>query len=305
MDPSAIDEPAVAAYVARLRSLVDDDGRPSLSPASIARGLVAVRSFHRFCVAEDLLPTDPSAEIGSPRVPQGIPKALEEDEVAALLDAIADDGPTGQRDRAILEMLYATGVRISELVGLDLGDLDLDDGLARVMGKGGRERIVPVGRVARGALHSYLAVGRVAHLKPRSLAGTGADAVFLNSRGGRLSRQSCWKIVQGGGGARRTRGSSLPPRVASLLRNPHARSRGGHTGRPGAPGPCERLDHTGVHEGVDLEAEGRIRLGSPPGAPQPRPLRRHRRHASGMGPLAGDVRGSPDPRAGRLRRWPS
>lgn len=198
-DPGSIDEADIAAYVVHLRSLVDDDGRPVLSTASIARGLVAVRSFHRFCVAEDLLPTDPSAEIGSPRVPQGIPKALDEEEVSALLESVAGDDPAALRDRAILEMLYATGVRISELVGLDVGDVSLDDGLARVMGKGGRERMVPVGRIARGALRSYLDSGRSAHVRPRKTAGTHGDAVFLNSRGGRLSRQSCWKIVRTAG----------------------------------------------------------------------------------------------------------
>jgi len=198
-DPSEIGEKTVARYVAHLRSLVDDDGHPSLSAASIARGLVAVRSLHRFCVAEGLLATDPSSDIGAPRVPQGIPKALDESEVEMLFGAIVDDTPRDQRDRAILEMLYATGVRISELVGLDLGDLDLEEGTARVVGKGGRERVVPVGRAARRSLRTYLEDGRPAQRRPRTGRASGTDAVFLNARGGRLTRQSCWKIVRRAG----------------------------------------------------------------------------------------------------------
>jgi len=211
-DPSEVGEETVAGYVAHLRSLVGDDGRPSLSSASIARGLVAVRSFHRFCVAEGLLPSDPSSEVGAPRVPQGIPKALDEVEVEALFGAITDDGPCGQRDRAILEMLYATGVRISELVGLDLADIDLADGVARVMGKGGRERIVPVGRAARSALRTYLGGGRLTQRTPRTGRRSEVDAVFLNVRGGRLTRQSCWKIVRGAG-ERVGLGERLSPHV--------------------------------------------------------------------------------------------
>ena len=110
---------------------------------------MAVRSFHRFCVDEGLVEQDPSEEVGAPRVPQGLPKALTEPEVEALLDAVEGDDPRALRDRAILETLYATGVRISELVGLDRADLDLEEGLARVLGKGSKERVVPVGRSAR------------------------------------------------------------------------------------------------------------------------------------------------------------
>lgn len=196
--PDAVGEATVAAYVAHLESLRDDDGAPRLAPSSIARALVAVRSFHRFCAMEGLLAADPSAEVGAPRVPQGIPKALTEGEVEALLGAVVGDGARAQRDRAILETLYATGIRISELVGLDTGDLDLDDGIVRVLGKGRRERIVPVGRTARAALGRYLADGRVA-LRGDRPAPRAADAVFLNARGGRLTRQGCWVMVRDAG----------------------------------------------------------------------------------------------------------
>ena len=193
--PSDVGESMVAAYVTSLEELPDDDGRPRLAPSSIARALVAVRSFHRFCASEGLLPADPSEDVGAPRVPQGIPKALAEDEVEALLGAVSGDDARGQRDRAILETLYATGIRISELVGLDVGDLELDDAIVRVLGKGQRERVVPIGRSARSALHAYLSDGRSV-LRLARTSSASADAVFLNARGGRLTRQGCWGIVR-------------------------------------------------------------------------------------------------------------
>jgi integrase/recombinase XerD len=198
-DPTAVREETVLAYVEDLKSAVDDDGNPRYAPSSIARALVAVRSFHRFCLEEGFLAVDPSEEVGAPRVPLGIPKALTEDEVEALLGAVVGDTARALRDRAIVETLYATGVRISELVGLDRRDLDLDDGLVRVLGKGSKERIVPVGRSARDALTAYLAAGRPQLARPDRSARGGGEAVILNVRGGRLSRQSCWKIVRAAG----------------------------------------------------------------------------------------------------------
>ena len=197
-DPTKIGEPMVHAYVSHLEALRDDDGR-SLAPASIARGLVAVRSFHRFCAREGLLPTDPSEDVGAPRVPQGIPKALDEEQVDALLGAVSGNTARDQRDRALLELLYATGIRISEAVGVDLGDLDLTDGLVRVLGKGGKERVVPVGRGARDALEHYLRDGRLQLRSARSRRVSESDAVFLNARGTRISRQACWTIVRNAG----------------------------------------------------------------------------------------------------------
>ena len=126
-DPDAIREQSVHGYVTFLESQRDDEGRARFAAASIARSLVAVRSFHRFCAREGYLPTDPSEEVGAPRVPQGIPKALDEEEVTRLLGAVEGDEPRAQRDRALLELLYATGIRISEAVGLDLDDLDFED----------------------------------------------------------------------------------------------------------------------------------------------------------------------------------
>jgi integrase/recombinase XerD len=198
-DPTAVREETVLAYVEHLKSARDDEGRPRFAPSSIARALVAVRSFHRFCLEEGFLAVDPSEDVGAPRVPEGIPKALTEDEVEALLEGVIGDDARALRDRAIVESLYATGVRISELVGLDRRDFDLDDGLLRVLGKGSKERIVPVGRTARDALAHYLAAGRPQLARPARSARGDGEAVFLNRRGGRLSRQSCWTIVRTAG----------------------------------------------------------------------------------------------------------
>jgi len=198
-DPADIGEATVHGFVEYLKSLEGDDGRALLAPASIARSLVAVRSFHRFCAREGHLATDPSEEVGAPRVPQGIPKALDEGQVTALLGGVESDGPRGQRDRALLEVLYATGIRISEAVGLELDDLDLEDGVVRVLGKGDKERVVPIGRTARGVLEDYLRDGRLQLRAARSRRAADTDAVFLNARGTRISRQACWTIVQRAG----------------------------------------------------------------------------------------------------------
>lgn len=197
-DASAVGEATVRGYVDELRDERDGDGRPLLAPASVARALVAVRSFHRFLVAEGFAAVDPTEEVGAPRVPQGIPKALTEAEVGELLDAVVDVDPLGQRDRAILELLYGTGIRIGELVALDLDALDDERETLRVFGKGAKERIVPVGRAARAALDRYRAQGRLTLRHGRAARGD-ADAMFLNARGGRLSRQSCWKLVRAAG----------------------------------------------------------------------------------------------------------
>jgi integrase/recombinase XerD len=135
-------------------------------------------------------------------VPAGLPKALSEEEVLALLAAVQGDDPIGRRDRAILEVLYGTGLRISELVGLSLADLDLGAALLRAFGKGAKERIVPLGRHALDALEWWLAPGGRPALEPARWARRGdAEAVLLNARGGRLSRQGAWGIVRRHGDA--------------------------------------------------------------------------------------------------------
>lgn len=186
----AVQETDVERYVAHLRQV----GR---APASVARALVTVRSLHRFLAEEGRTTSDPAADVAPPRVPQGLPKPLSEDEVVALLDAVAGHEPVHRRDRAILELLYGTGMRISELCGLSLGDLDLGGGLVRVMGKGSKERLVPVGRLAAAAMVAWLGPSGRPAMAPARWARRGdAEAVFLNQRGGRLSRQGAWAILR-------------------------------------------------------------------------------------------------------------
>lgn len=195
-EPRAVGEQAVAGYLRELEAATDDEGRRRYSAASIARGLVAVRSFHRFCVSEGYATADPTEDVGAPRVPQGLPKALALDDVERLLDGVTGDTPSAVRDRAILEVLYGTGVRISELAGLDLDGVDLEAGFLRVMGKGAKERLVPLGGAASASLDEYLGKARP-ELAPAQWARRGdAEAVFLNARGGRLTRQGCWMIVR-------------------------------------------------------------------------------------------------------------
>jgi integrase/recombinase XerD len=156
--------------------------------------------LHRFCVDEGTATVDPTGDVGSPRVPQGLPKALSEAEVTNLIEAVTGHSCRARRDRALLELLYGTGMRISETVGLSLGDLTLDEGTLRAFGKGAKERIVPVGRLAGEALRAWLGPGGRPLLVPERWARRGdAEAVFLNSRGGRLSRQGAWGIVRGYG----------------------------------------------------------------------------------------------------------
>jgi len=183
-------EADVLAYVAHLWSA----GR---APSSVARALVAVRSLHRFRVDEGHSGADPTGDVGTPKVPQGLPKALTEDQVAGLLGAVVGEDATARRDRAILELLYGTGMRISELVGLSLGDLELDLDVLKVFGKGSKERLVPIGRYARAALDGWLALSGRGAMAPARWARRGdSEAVFLNARGGRLSRQGAWGIVR-------------------------------------------------------------------------------------------------------------
>ncbi|MCU0269084.1 MAG: site-specific tyrosine recombinase XerD [Acidimicrobiales bacterium] len=171
--------------------------RSPRAPASVARSLVAVRSLYRFLVDEEVLDHDPGADLDVPGVPRGLPKALTEQEVARLLDQVTGDDPVARRDRAVLEVLYGTGARISEVVGLSLRDVDLDAALLRVFGKGARERVVPLGRFARQALDDWLGPSGRAALEPERWARRGdAEAVLLNQRGGRLSRQGAWGIVR-------------------------------------------------------------------------------------------------------------
>lgn len=164
--------------------------------SSVARQLAAIRMLHRFMVEEGLRADDPTADVAGVRVPAGIPHPLSEAEVGQLLNAVVGGDPTSLRDLALLEFLYATGARISEACGLSLGDLDRSERLVRLFGKGSKERVVPFGRSAAAAMDAWLTDGR-RHLEPVRWARRGdQEAVFLNTRGARLSRQAAWAVVK-------------------------------------------------------------------------------------------------------------
>lgn len=173
-----------------------------LAASSCARTLVAVRTMHRFLAAEGLADHDPATDTELPRRPSPVPKALSEVQVFALLDAVghAADAkpvdPVALRDRALLELLYSTGIRVSEGCGVRFGDLDLDAALVRVLGKRDKERVVPIGRPAVRALAEYLDGGRPVLLGLRGASRDAADAVFLGTRGARLRRQAAWDVIQ-------------------------------------------------------------------------------------------------------------
>jgi integrase/recombinase XerD len=196
----------IVAYVGSLRSA----GR---APATVARASVVLRGFYAFLVSEELSDSDPAADVEPPSVPKGLPKALGEQDVAALIDAVQGDDPIARRDRAVLEVLYGAGLRISELVGLSRGDVDLGGALLRVFGKGSKERIVPIGRLALAALEDWLDEGGRPALTPAQWRRrTDSDAVFLNARGARITRQGAWGIV-GKYGARVGLEDRLTPHV--------------------------------------------------------------------------------------------
>ena len=176
-------------YVAEQRSSV-------AATTSVARRLAAIRMLHRYLATEQVRPDDPTARLDGVRVPSGIPKPLSEAQVTSLLDAVIGNGPLERRDRALLELLYATGARISEVVGLSVGDIDFDESLVRLFGKGSKERIVPYGSAAAAALEDWFSPsGRAALVPDRWKRRDDAEAVFLNQRGGRLSRQGAWLVI--------------------------------------------------------------------------------------------------------------
>jgi integrase/recombinase XerD len=180
-----------------LFELIAERRRQHSAPSTIARQLAAIRSLHQFLVNEDYRGDDPTADVEGLRVPAGIPKALSEDHVNALLAAVTGDDPTARRDRALLELLYGTGARISEVCDLSMGDIDFEGRLVRLFGKGGKERIVPFGRAAAAALDQWFAPGGRHDLAPAQWRRRDdAAAVFLNTRGARLTRQAAWAVVK-------------------------------------------------------------------------------------------------------------
>jgi len=186
----AVSTPVLVQFVGERRA-------SGAATSSIARQLAAIRMLHRYLALEGERPDDPAADLEGVRVPAGIPKPLSEAQVTSLLDAVIVTEPVHRRDLALLELLYATGARISEAVGLSVGALDLDAQLVRLYGKGSKERIVPFGSSAAEALEEWFSPRGRARLVPAQWRRRDdAEAVFLNTRGGRLSRQAAWLVVK-------------------------------------------------------------------------------------------------------------
>jgi integrase/recombinase XerD len=181
---TAVDENDLLAALRRMRT----SGK---SPRSVARWLVAVRGFYVWLVAEGRIDDNPASRLEPPKLWKTLPHVLDGSDVVRLIEAPDRNEPRGLRDAAMLEVLYATGLRVSELVGLRLRDLHLDGGYLRCVGKGSKERVVPLGAEANAALQGYLAEGRPALLGDRR-----SDAVFVGRRGAPLTRQGFWKLIK-------------------------------------------------------------------------------------------------------------
>ena len=168
------------------------EGKAPVGPATLQRKIACLRSFYRHLRREQIIDHDPTAELRPPRSPGRLPKVLSRDEVNRLLAQPKGTSPAALRDRALLETMYASGLRASEAVSLELSELDLDDGILRARGKGSKERLVPVGSKAVQTLREYLDRGR-----PRLVGLRDEPRVFVNLRGSGLSRQGLYKIIQG------------------------------------------------------------------------------------------------------------
>ncbi|HNC97116.1 MAG TPA: site-specific tyrosine recombinase XerD, partial [Myxococcota bacterium] len=162
-----------------------------IAARSLARQLTAIKRYHRWLLREGLRTDDPTLTVDAPRLPKPLPKTLSEAEVETLLTAPDVDTPHGLRDKAMLEALYAAGFRVSELVGLPLAAVSLTDGVARVMGKGRKERLVPLGEEAREWIARYARESR-----PVLLKGKGCEALFVTERGGPMTRQMFWYLIK-------------------------------------------------------------------------------------------------------------
>jgi integrase/recombinase XerD len=207
-DVGEVTQQHVSDFLVRMRS--GDAEHPPLAASSAARAVIAVRGFHKFALREGLTAIDPARPVRPPRTPQRLPKAISVAEVAALIEAVGHGvrSDLALRDVALLEVLYGTGARISEAVGLDLDAVDLDSRTVLLYGKGGKQRLVPLGSCARSAVEAYLVRARPGLAQQVTESATAAPigrqrrggdrraALFLNARGGRLSRQSAWTVLR-------------------------------------------------------------------------------------------------------------
>jgi integrase/recombinase XerD len=204
--PLEVDHAQLVEFVGQRRA-------SGAATSSIARQLAAIRMLHRYLSIEGERRDDPAAELAGVRVPSGIPKPLSEAQVTSLIDAVVVTEPIHRRDLALIELLYATGARISEAVGLSIGEIDLEARLVRLYGKGSKERIVPFGSSAAAALDDWFSTSGRARFVPDQWRTRGdAEAVFLNRRGGRLTRQAAWLVIKTYG-ARAGIGPDLSPHV--------------------------------------------------------------------------------------------
>jgi len=160
-------------------------------PRSISRLVASLRRFYRHALRESKITADPTLQLDSPKLPRSLPKSLSEDDVVALLNAPPTEEPLGLRDRAMLETLYATGLRVSELVGLKVSEVSLDMGVVRVMGKGSKERLVPLGEEALDWIRRYLGQAR-----PLLLQGKPSHSLFVTQRGAAMTRQAFWYLIK-------------------------------------------------------------------------------------------------------------
>ncbi|MDZ4063995.1 MAG: site-specific tyrosine recombinase XerD [Coriobacteriia bacterium] len=179
----------IVAYLVRLNEA-------GLAPSTVERRVASVKSFHKFLVREGITENQPAARVRLPKVPERLPDSISIEQADNLLSQVFGDGPSGMRDRAILETLYGCGMRVSELASLDLEDLALDDGFVRVFGKGQKERVVPIGGPATGVLAEYLVHGRPYLRTKGSMRPAEPSAVFLSVRGRRLTRQTVYAVVR-------------------------------------------------------------------------------------------------------------
>ena len=302
-------EQTVADFLVRLRE--GDPEHPPLSSTSAARTVVAVRGFHKFALADGLAAADPARGVKPPAPAKRLPKALPLGDVEAILEASGEAGTTlALRDRALLEVLYGTGARISEAVGLDVDDLDTVDTVVKLHGKGGKERVVPVGSFALEAVDAYLVRGR-----PELVALKG-DAGAVPQRP-RRPPVAAVGLGDPGQGCRARRGHQgrLTPHAAALVRHPPARRRRGRPGGAGAARPRLGDDHADLHAGHRGQPPGGVRQCPPPSqgltsstrsrvTPRPtaasRCTRTRRRRSSRSSP--GTTSSSPRPR-GPASRW--
>jgi integrase/recombinase XerD len=202
LDPLAVKKVDLMDFISELAT--GGAGRAPAAPATLQRKIACLRSFYRHLRREQIVDHDPAAELRAPRSRARLPNVLSRDEVARLLDQPRGTAPAALRDRALLETMYACGLRASEAIGLELSELDLDDGILRARGKGSKERIVPIGGKAIEALRAYLENGR-----PRLVGIRPERRVFVNLRGGGLSRQGLYKIVR-----RHARSAGLEQRMS-------------------------------------------------------------------------------------------